>query len=325
MSRLAVVTGGTGFIGWNLCERLLGDGWRVRAAVRATSRNPLPAGVERVDMNLEAEAMAPVLSGAGVVFHLAGLTRARSYERFVQVNAEAARQVALAARQAETFMVLVSSQAAAGPAVAEHPAREDQVPRPVSLYGRSKLAGEVAVAAVEGLRFATVRPPGVYGPRDTDFLPLFQIGRRGVFPMLGSPRAAYTLVHVDDAVQALVQVAEAGVDERPSVQEETFFIGHPQVVRGADFAAALSATLERRVRPLRVPRPVLWSIAEIGELVGNLGRPALMNRDRYRELTAPGYVCDVSKIERAVGHRARYDLQQGFAATAAWYRAQGLL
>ena len=93
--------------------------------------------------------------------------------------------------------------AAAGPGTVESPARESQVPRPVSFYGRSKLAGEQAVQALEGLRLGIVRPPGVYGPRDKDFLALFRMGSRGWFPLLGSPDTGFSLIHVDDTVDAL--------------------------------------------------------------------------------------------------------------------------
>lgn len=325
MSKLAVVTGGTGFIGWNLCERLRDCGWVVRAVVRPTSDNPLPDGVERVDARLRADEMQPSLEGAQVVYHLAGLTRASSYEQFLRINAEGARQTAIAAQRAGAFMLAVSSQAAAGPGTPAAPAREKDEPRPVSLYGRSKLAGEAAIRQIAELRWAIIRPPAVYGPRDRDFLTLFRMGRRGLFPLLGAADTAYTLVHVSDAVDALITVAEAGVTGDSGVQGETFFIGHPEIVRSADFSSALGAIFDRRVRSLRVPRPLLWTLAEIGELAGKLGRPALVNRSRYRELTAPGFVCDVSKIQRHVGHTARLDLRRGFAATADWYRARGML
>lgn len=321
-----VVTGATGFIGWNLCERLRDAGHPVRAAVRPSSSNPLPEGVLRVDAALHAEQLAASCRGAAAVIHLAGLTRAASYAEFLRVNAEGARQAALAAHAADAFFVLVSSQAAAGPGTADAPAREADPPRPVSEYGRSKLAGEHAVRQIEGLRWAIVRPPAVYGPRDDDFLALFRLARRGIFPLLGQPGTSYTLVHVDDAVEALVAVAAAGVEGRPEVLGETFFIGHPEPIRQIEIGDALAAALDRRVRALRVPRPLLRAAAALGDLQAHLlGRPGLLNRSRYAELTAPGFVCEVSKIERVLGVRARIPHREGFAATAAWYRSRGTL
>ena len=325
MERIALVTGGTGFIGWHLCERLRDSGWRVRAAVRPTSPNPLPEGVERVGAALEAEALAHACSGARVVFHLAGLTRAPSYEAFARVNVEGARQVALAAAAAGCAMVNVSSQAAGGPGTPLSPRSESDAPAPVSVYGRSKLAGERAVASVAGIRAVHIRPPGVYGPRDRDFLPLFLLARRGWFPLLAPPRTAYTLVYVHDLIEALIRVGEALAGGRADLPGETFFVGHPEPVTVGELRQVLAEVLQRRVRALPVPRPLLWVLAEVGELQGRFGRPGLMNRSRYREITAPGFVCDVSRIERVLGIRAATDVRRGFAATARWYLERGWL
>ena len=319
-ANVAIITGCTGFIGWNLGESLRDSGWEVRAVVRPSSRNALPDRIQRIDCELNESVMAAACEGAAVVYHLAGLTRAIDYESFARVNVEGARQAALAARSARAFFVLVSSQAAAGSGTPEHPRTENDKPEPLSLYGKSKLAGECAVEEIEGLRYAVVRPPGVYGPRDRDFLALFRGGKRGLCPILGAAKTAYTLIHVADLVAGLRAVGEAGAAEIGAVMRETFFVGHSEPVRQVDFARLLSETYDRRVRMVPVPRWLLRVVAEAGELSGRVtGRPALMNRDRLRELEGPGLVCDVSKIERAVGHVARLEAARGFANTARWY------
>ena len=335
--RVALVTGATGFIGWNLCERLIAQGWAVRAAVRRSSRNPLPAGVARFDAELAAGAMAPACEMATVVFHLAGLTRAVSYEQFCAVNEEGARQAAVAARDAEAAFVLVSSLAAAGPGIPARPRRETDAPAPVSLYGRSKLAGERAVERVDGLRWTVARPPAVYGPHDKDFLALFQAGKRGLVPLLGDPNTAYTFVHVDDVTAALVAIAESVLANGPALHQK-FFLGHPDPVTQGQLAELISGALDRSrgpdgqvrsprtIRQIPVPRAVLWTLAQLGELQGRLlGTPGLVNRSRYRELTAPGFVCSVDKLAAEIGMTAEIEARRGFELTAAWYRNAGSL
>ncbi len=320
-ARIAVVTGGTGFIGWNLCESLRDSDWGVRAVVRASSSNPLPDGVQRVECELEADDMGSACEDAAIVYHLAGLTRAPDHEAFTRVNVEGARQAALAAQRGGAFFLLVSSQAAAGAGTPQRPRTENDEPAPLSLYGKSKLAGEKAVMEIEGLRYSIVRPPGVYGPRDRDFLALFRGGKRGFCPLLGDPETAYTFIHVADLVAGLRAVGDTGLAGVDAVIGETFFVGHADPVRQLDFARLLSETYKRRVRTLPVPRWLLWAIAEIGEFSGRVtGRPALLNRDRLCELSAPGLVCDATKIARAIGHVARIDAARGFADTAEWYR-----
>jgi len=325
-SPVAVVTGGTGFIGWALCEALRDAGWTVRAIVRPSSSNPLPEGVERWDAPLEAAAMAPAYDGAQAVYHLAGLTRARTLDEFLRVNAEGARQAALASREVGAFFVLVSSQAAAGSGTVVQVRTEEHAPAPVSDYGRSKLEGERVLLDIEGLRYAIVRPPGVYGPRDKDFLALFQAARRGLMPRLGSAAKAYTMIHVDDVVAALQAVAAAGLDGNPAVQGEAFFIGHPSPVTQGQLLTHVAAAMERRVRQVPLPILLLRLIAELGEVQGFLtGRPALLNRDRFRELSAPGFVCSVDKIAAAIDWRAAVEIRPGLADAARWYGKAGWL
>lgn len=324
---VAVVTGGTGFIGWSLCEALRDAGWTVHAVVRPSSSNPLPDGITRIDADLDGATLSSAFTGAQVVFHLAGLTRARDYEEFHRVNADGAGAVAEAARAAGAFFLLVSSQAAAGPGTPDFVRSETDPEQPLSDYGRSKLAGEHAVRAIAGLSYAIVRPPGVYGPRDRDFLVLFQGAQRGLLPRLGSASKAYTLIYVDDVVSALRAVAEAGIAGDPAVQAETFFIGHSAPVTQGELLAEIGRAVGRpgAIR-LPVPLLVLRILAEIGELQGAItGRPAVLNRSRYRELAAPGFVCSVEKIARAIGWRAAVDLSAGMAGTANWYRSAGWL
>jgi len=326
-SAVAVVTGGTGFIGWALCEALRDAGQTVRAIVRPSSSNPLPEGVERWDAPLEAAAMAPAYDGAQAVYHLAGLTRARTLDEFLKVNAEGARQAALASREVGAFFVLVSSQAAAGPGTLAQIRTEEHAPAPVSDYGRSKLEGERVLLDIEGLRYAIVRPPGVYGPRDKDFLALFQAARRGLMPRLGSADKAYTMIHVDDVVASLQAVAAAGIGENPAVvQGEAFFVGHPTPVTQGQLLTHVAAAMERRARQVPLPILLLRLIAELGEVQGALsGRPALLNRDRFRELSAPGFVCSVDKIAAAIDWRASVEIRVGLADAARWYGEAGWL
>lgn len=323
---VAVVTGGTGFIGWALCTALRDADWSVRAVVRPSSSNPLPEGIERWDAPLDAAAMAPACEGAQAVYHLAGLTRARTLDDFLRVNADGARQAALASREAGAFFVLVSSQAAGGPGTPAQVRTEEHAPAPVSDYGRSKLEGERALPAIEDLRYTIVRPPAVYGPRDKDFLALFQAAARGLMPRLGSASKAYTMVHVDDVVAALRAVAAAGIEQDPAVQGETFFIGHPVPVTQGQLLSHVAAAVGRRVRQVPLPILLLRLLAELGEATAILtGRPALLNRDRFRELSAPGFVCSVDKIAATLGWRASVDIQDGLLETARWYREAGWL
>src|SRR5689334_10826683 len=170
---IAVVTGSSGFIGSHLVDALLARGAQVRALVREDSAtDALDPQVERsvVDL-LDSRSVreATAWEGATHVFHLAGVTKRRTLAQFREGNVVPTANVlaAATARAGSTppRVVLVSSQAAAGPAPAEdRPVREDDPPRPIEGYGQSKLEAEQATRLYDqSLPIAVLRPAAVYG------------------------------------------------------------------------------------------------------------------------------------------------------------------
>jgi nucleoside-diphosphate-sugar epimerase len=309
MSGRVAVTGATGFIGWHVCARLRDAGWSVAAIVRPESRKPLPENVDRVAADLDATALCRACRDAETIVHVAGITRARSDHEYHRVNVEGTRAVAEAARALNARMVHVSSLTAAGPASAERPRTEGDASTPITGYGASKLEAEAVLRGLSALRWTMVRPAAVYGPRDRQFLPLFQAARRGLFPRLPNAAAfSLTFVHVDDVARAIERVCGSA-----AVDGETLFIGHAAPASIDDLLRTLALTFHRPYRALPVPFALVRAGAWLG--VGGL------SGERLRELTSPGFVCSVARAERCLGFRAAIDLADGCRSTAAWYRA----
>jgi nucleoside-diphosphate-sugar epimerase len=206
MADRVLVTGATGFVGSHVAQALLEAGYEVRCGARATSDLRWISGLdtERVPLDVRGkpEDISRAVENVDVVVHAAGITRARRPEDYYLVNAEGTRRIATAALRAGVRrFVLISSLAARGP---DGPATGDH---PESDYGRSKLKAETHLLAVGGrMEAVLLRPAAVYGPRDTDLLPLFRLANAGWLPV---PWGAGPLqpLYVEDAARAALAAA----------------------------------------------------------------------------------------------------------------------
>lgn len=325
----SLLTGGSGFVGSALAARLARDGDPVRCLVRAASSTRALAmhpSVELVRQDLataDESALIEALRGVDTVFHLAALVRARDAAEYQRVNVDATLRLYRAFSRvapAGARFVFCSSLAATGPSRDGRPVDERSPLRPVSDYGRSKLAAEQALADLDGPPRTIVRPPTVYGPRDRAVLPLFQMAKRGVLVCIGSQRRQYSVIHVEDLAEAFVQAARsrAGVG--------TWFVEDGGIHAWSDLAAALEHACGRRTVRLTVPDLAVRALAPLLELTAKaMHRPPLTTRERSRDLTAPSWICSSAAARAAFGFAPRWTLRDGMAQTAHWYRENGWL
>lgn len=328
--RVALVTGGTGFVGSHLAERLLADGAEVRALVRRDPKWLADVDVVPVAGDLFAgDALREALVGVDTVFHVAGLTRARTRAELDRANVDGTRALVAAVREAApgARVVAVSSLEAMGPnRVAADgqpvPAVETDVPRPVSMYGRSKAAMEAALWRERGDLWATVvRPPAVYGPREADIFEMIRGAARGLFAVVGDRHARrLSLVHVRDLVDGIARAARTD-----AADGETYFVGSPRGFSWTEVQRAMERALGRRTLRLPVPGPVVVAAGSVAEAVGKrTGRLPPLTRDKAHA-ARHAWVCDIAKARRDLGYAPAVTLDDGMAEAVAWYRAAGWL
>lgn len=320
-----LVTGGHGFVGSHVVDRLLAGGDRVRCLLRRPGLPETLAGkdveVVRGDVR-DASAAARALRGVDEVYHLAALTRSLTRRAMLETNLGGTRTLlaALARARPSGRFLLCSSLAAAGPAPGGRWLDEAAPCRPVTWYGESKRLAEEATRAA-GIAATIVRPPAVYGPRDRDFLPVFQAAARGLRPALGERPSRYHFVYVEDLAAAIVAAARA-----EGTVGGTYYAAHPEVLTAEAFAGHVARAVGRPTRPLRVPSSTLALAATLGELAGQVtGTAPLLNRQRLIDLAQPAWLCSAAALERDAGWRPRTDAAEGTRRTASWYRARGRL
>ena len=324
----ALVTGATGFVGSHLVERLLAGGMEVVCLLRRTSDPAWLAGLpveKRTAALEEPDALRQAVAGCDYVFHVAGLTRARTARQYLAVNAEGTRRlveaVADRAPSVRRF-VYVSSLAAVGPNPSAEPLDEAAQPHPIDAYGRSKLAGErIVLAAADRLPVTIVRPPAVYGPRDRNVLPLFRAARRlGRVPIVGKASKQATFVHAADLARGIALAAAS-----PAAVGKTYFLGSGTYTM-ADVVAAVAATLGIRPRRLAIPALLARLAGEIGELKWALtGRSQIVSRRKVRDMLQPRWTCSWARARDELGYREQVGLADGMRQTADWYADRGWL
>lgn len=321
----ALLTGATGFVGSHAAEAFVRAGFDVRALVRSRerARSLDPLSVQLVDGALEDEAaLRTACEGIGTVVHLAALTHARTDAEYEKANVEGTRRLLEAALEARARkFIYLSSLAAVGPAVDGRGARAHDPPRPLTAYGRSKLAGErVCMEAADRIEVLILRAPAVYGPRDTDLYHFFKLARRGVIPVPMGPARKLQMVHVQDLARALVLAARA------RAAAGVYHIAESRSYTWEEMGRAVGDAVGRGVRVVRVPAALMSGLAAVSETAAGLaGRSSIFNRDKARELLAPGWLCETEAARAALNFEADIPLADGLRMTAQWYREQGWL
>ena len=322
-SKLAVLTGGTGFVGSHLAEALLGAGYRVRALVRRPASIGWLSGLdlEVVPGDVrDVSSLGPFVAGADLVVHAAGKTAARSLAEYRGCNAAGTRHLldaTLAAAPGAHF-VLISSQAAAGPSRDGLPVLPGARGRPVSSYGWSKLEGEDELRACAGLAFTILRPSAVYGPRETAIRDLFVSTARGFTPVLAGGTPRVQLVHVGDVARAVLGAAARGG------RRETFFVAHPEVLDYRSIALVLSRLRTPPARLVPIPAAVIRAAGLAASLASRLSKgPPVFNSEKAAELLQPAWLCDVSATQEGLGAPLSTPFADGARETWDWYRAAG--
>ncbi|MBC7504798.1 MAG: NAD(P)H-binding protein [Sandarakinorhabdus sp.] len=287
---IIAITGATGFVG----RRVLA---LAQTPIRALTRNPQPAhpNVTWIEGDLaNAAALDNLCNGATAVIHIAGIVNAPTRAAFDAGNV--AGTAAIVAAAGTRRFVHVSSLAA----------REPQL----SMYGASKAEAEALVAA-SGLDWVSVRPPGVYGPADAEMLDIYKLAARGLYI---APPGRLSLLHVDDLARALLALADGG----PSQQRLEIDDGATNGYSHPEFAKTIGAALERNVRIILLPLPML-------QLAARLGLSAKLTRDRARYIAHPDWVARGGNAALAGIWSPQINLADGVIDTVKGYRSRNWL
>jgi nucleoside-diphosphate-sugar epimerase len=321
-----LVTGATGFIGAHLCRELVRQGHELVALARDPKKAAaeLPStGVETLAGDLSLFAREDVvLPACELVIHLAGVVAAKSPEQYDAVNFEAVKHlVRTLARQTwrPRRLLFASSLAAVGPTMTRVPKTERDLAEPIEPYGRAKLKAEQFLAAEAPFPTTSFRPALVFGPRDTATLTFFKLAKRGFgFRVAGAPQGL-SFIDIDDAVAGICAMMSDTSDAH-----RTYFLAAREQMDTERLWQAMAEATARRVRVIRVPRPILRGASVMSTAFSKVfGFTNQLDRKQYDQMVAPAFMCSSDALQAAHDWTPRVSLVQSLAKAWTAYQADG--
>lgn len=326
-----LITGGTGFIGSRLALAARASGQETVVAgqvnsepERARLRELEAAGVVVEQGPLQrADYARRISSGCELVIHLAAAQHEANVpdEYFFDVNVNGTRTLLEACKEAGVRRFVYGSTIGVYGEYRGEPIDELTPPRPLNVYGRSKLAAEELVKSfAQDLPISIVRISETYGPGDFRLLKLFRALDRGRFLIIGSGDNRRQAIHVRDLARGLTLAAT-----HPAAVGETFVMAGHETMSTREMVRLAAQALGRAPPRLRAPMwPFLAAAVAMERTLSPLGIQPPLHRRRL-DFFRKSFVFSTAKAQRVLGFVPSVPFAEGAAETAQWYRAEGYL
>ncbi len=322
-----LVTGATGFLGSNLCERLQYDGYTVRALVR----NPQKAeqlktkGFETAIGDLrDFYSLQRAMIGIDIVFNLAAAWRDNLNKKdLFETNVTGTKNILKAAFEEGVKRFVHCSTVGVHGSVLTASADENSHFSPKDDYQLSKVEGERIVSGYSRenkLPIVIFRPCGIYGPGDLRFLKLFRAIKKRYFVMLGSGDVQYHMIYIDDLIEGILLCGK-----REEAAGNIYILGSDEFVKLNALVSIISNILGVNIPGFRLPFLPVYYLAKTCEWAF---KPLNINPPIYPrriEFFRSNRAFDISKAKRELGFQPKTDLRTGLKKTYEWYEANGLI
>ncbi|HFE63951.1 MAG TPA: NAD-dependent epimerase/dehydratase family protein [Caldithrix sp.] len=322
------LTGATGFVGSFVAEQLVKENHEVVCLVRKTSNlrwiEDLPVQTLIGSLS-DPSSYEEAVKQAEVVVHVAGVTKANNAAAYYRGNVDTTRdllQIILKTNPGLKRFLYVSSQAAVGPARSTAPMDESAVPHPITDYGKSKLTAEKLVQSFMGkLPVTIVRPPAVYGPRDTDVLHFFKGLKKGWNLQVGNVDQYVSVVYVKDLAAGIVQALFS--DKSTG---KLYFLCEEPPRYWSQVARLAADIMQVSYRTLRIPYRLAFGISYLLEMLSRFrSSTTILNRQKMLEIRQPFWGVSCKRAQTDFAYQTNFPLAEGIRETITWYRQNGWL
>ncbi|OVE85984.1 NAD-dependent epimerase/dehydratase family protein [Natronolimnobius baerhuensis] len=321
-SKIAAVTGATGFLGTHLCERLLEDGWTVRALSRPTSDR---GDLEDADLEwytgdvFDTETLESMVTGTDAVFHLAGIGLwSAGPETVKRVNRDGTATVLSVCRTSEDVgrLVFTSTAGTRQPNETSPFADETDVAEPIGAYQSSKAEAEQLVDryAATGGDAVTVHPTSVFGPGDESFTPqLLSMGLEPTMPAYLP--GGLSIVGVSDVVDGIIAAYEKGGSGEHYILGGENLTYDRAVSRISDHLGGVPARIP-------VPAQAIHAAGPVAEAVGTVTDHQVFPFNRRMAKLATERLFYTSEKAKTELDYEYAPLEEHLPETVTWYREE---
>lgn len=330
-----LITGASGFIGSFLVEEGLKRNYTVFAGIRKTSSRKYlkDPGIRFVEFDFSTTAsLASTLMELknqnihfDFIVHNAGVTKSQKksdYSRINYLNTRNFIEALIQTGMTPGKFLFISSLAAWGPGnpVTMEPVKLSDEPKPIEIYGRSKLEAEKFITSLQNFPWIILRPTGVYGPRETDYYIFFKTIHGGLEPYIGTRKQLLTFIYVRDLVRLVFDALES------PVVNKGYFVSDGLEYSSVTFAEITKKHLNKKTFSFTVPAGIVKVFAHsLEKICGLWGSTPTLNSDKYNVLSSINWKCEVAPLQNDFGFKASYDLDAGVKETLEWYKNEGWL
>jgi len=189
-------------------------------------------------------------------------------------------------------------------------------PNPESAYGQSKLKTERFLESQTDFPYIILRPTGVYGPHDKDYLLMLKTIDAGWDVTAGFKPQKLTFIYIKDLVKAVFLALESPITNK------AYCVTDGKVYTDKTYTQIAKAALGKKFTiKIRIPLFVLKTVSTLAEGFAHLTKkPPTLNRDKYKIMKQRDWTCDVLPLQQELGFQADYDLEGGMIECVKWYR-----
>lgn len=310
--KIIAITGGTGFIGSHLVQRLAQDGWHIRLLCRRFPIHPLwyNSKFEVVIGDLtDHQALHKLIDNSQVVIHAAGLVKAAQADDFYKINSKFTENIAniVLQRAPTSHFIFMSSLAA----------REG-----LSIYGRSKKVAEDCLQNKQ-LNCSVVRAPAVYGEFDREVFPVIKLLKYGLGLAVGNPLARFSLIHAADLSDFICYLSQK------KSKSFTIYEPHDGKTTGyswTEFLEELKQTLGKRYFIRINCNRFILRFYDYLQSIRQILTPNFVNilgHGKVDEILHPNWICDTKSMPN--DWHPSLNLNQGLSRTIKGYQMAGWL